>query len=55
MDRALEDIGWLMQMVIVKHVATPGHSVPLSVSLAVANQPKDGILNSLSCRVSERW
>lgn len=43
MDRALEDIGWLMQMVTVKHVAIQGHSGRQNVNLVVANQLKDGI------------
>lgn len=55
MDRALEDIGWLTQMVTVKHVATLGRSVPQSVNLAVVNRPKDGSLKSLGYYVSQGW
>ena len=42
MDRALVDIGWLMQKVTAISVATLEHTDLQSASLVVAIQPKDG-------------
>lgn len=42
MDRALEDIGWLMQKVAVAGVVMLGHTDLPNVKMVVGNQPNDG-------------